>query len=349
MYFQTPAFSDRAFGNVYFGGGTPSLLSEPQIERLLQGLQNRLAWPEPAAEFTFECQPGTLTESKMQLLRDLGVTRASLGVQTMTDEVLRDVGRAAGTADCMDAYELARKIDFPQVNLDLIAGLPGETEASWLETIEQVIGLQPDSLTIYQLEMPHNSRMNRRLQSGREIVLPTWPTKRDWVRAAFERLREADYTIISGYWAVRDPSRQRFSYVTDFFWQGLDLLALGETAFGYLDGIHYQNVDQLAPYLEAAENGRRPLWRAYPLSDDERLRREVVLQLKTGRLDLAHFRQKFSVDLIDYFHQPLHNIAEHGWLTWDPQEIRLTDEGLLHVDWFLSQFYLPQHVGVRVS
>jgi len=348
IYRQRPAVGERPIINAYFGGGTPTLLSMAQLETLLCSLRDTLHWPR-GGEVTYECQPGTVTQEKLQLLADLGVTRASIGVQTFNDDVLRQVGRAASVEDCRQTYAMARQVGFEQVNIDLMAGLPGETEASWRKTVEQTARLQPDGVTIYQLERTHNSALNRTLEGGREVPLATWPTKRRWVGEAFDRLQGHGYQIIGAYWAVRDPKKHRYAYVRDHFWQGRDLLALGEASFGHLRGHHYQNVDDYEPYVHAVESDRLPLWRAYRLSHEEALRREAILQLKTGVLRLDYFERKFGIDLREHFMEPLKRLAQMGLVLVDFEAIRLTREGLLKVDWLLPLFYLPQHMGVRYT
>ncbi len=349
QYLELPLVRGRQLSNVYFGGGTPSMLKTDQIARLIGGLRQRFDWTNQSIEVTFECQPATLSLEKMQLLFELGVNRASLGVQTFDDELLRQLGRMASRADCIHAVELARQVGFDQVNLDLIAGLPGDIEAGWLDTIEQAIRLQPDSLTIYQLELTHNSILRRQADGGRLNPLPSWPEKRRWVKMAFDRLREAGYSILNGYWAVRNPQRQRFAYVTEHFWKGQDLLALGESAFGYFADFHYQNTDDLHRYLESVAMNQLPVSRAYQMSPLEKFHREVILQLKTGRLSQDYFDQKFGINPRCYFSEILQSLRQQGFLQDLDGDIQVTEAGLLQIDSLLENFYLPQHRGVRYT
>jgi oxygen-independent coproporphyrinogen-3 oxidase len=279
----------------------------------------------------------------------MGVTRASIGMQTFTDEVLRGVGRAAGVADCLKTFDLARSTGFDQVNIDLIAGLPGETEQSWRQTIERTSALGPDCVTIYQFELTHNSLLNKAIQAGRGVDLPSWPEKRRWVRYAFDYLSTRGYVVYGAYWAVRDPARHRFSYVTDHYWRGHDLLALGESSFGCLNHFHYQNVDTYDAYTTACVEHRLPVSRAYRMNDEERLRRQFILQLKTGRVDIEQLRESFGVNIVLRLAEPLNLLRDNGMLTWDERSVQLTSEGLLCVDWLLPRFYLPKHAGVRYT
>jgi oxygen-independent coproporphyrinogen-3 oxidase len=348
LFQKKPAVRGRAVSNVYFGGGTPTLLSAAQLRRLIGGLRARTDW-SGASEVTCECQPGTVNREKLEALREFDVTRASIGMQSLSEDVLRRVGRAAGRADCVDTFQMVREAGFEQVNIDLLAGLPGETEDSWMRTIEGLIELSPDCVTVYQLELTHNSPMYGAIKSGADTPLPTWPVKRRWVGAAFDRLEQAGYTIYGAYWAVRDPRKQRFAYVSEHYWRGHELLSLGETAFGLLQGCHYQNTDNYESYVARCREGRLPASRAYKISHEEMWRRELILLLKTGRVDTARLDAKYHVETQAALGAELRALRDEGYLTLQPGGIQLTRAGLLNIDWLLPRLYLPQHKGVRYT
>jgi len=348
IYRRYPAIENRSLNSVYFGGGSPSYLSLKQIGELLGGLQEQLSW-ETVQECTFECDPGTVTPEKFQLLKRLGVTRLSLGFQTLNNEVLRRSGRETRAGDCLRAFHQAREAGFDEINIDLLAGLPGEIGLTWKRTVNQVLELVPDCVTIYQLELTHNSTLYACMQAGRDIALPSWATKSDWTDEAFKMCEEAGYVIGSGYMAIRNPQWWRFVYTVENFWHGADLLALGETSFGHIQGVHYQNADTFDRYTTLLAQNHLPLRRALKLSAEEKLRREVILLLKTGALDAAYFRRKFGVELLDHFEEQFAELLQNGHAEITGDNIRLTRDALLRVDWFLPMFYLPQHMGVRYT
>lgn len=348
LYRRYPAIENRSLRSVYFGGGSPSYLSLKQIGNLLGGLQEQLSW-ETVEECTFECDPGTVSLEKFQLLKQLGVTRLSLGFQSLNDEILRRSGRDTRVGDCLRAFHQAREAGFDEINIDLIAGLPGETSATWKRTIDQVLELIPDCITIYQLELTHNSALHASMQAGREVALPTWNAKCHWTDVAFKMCEGSGYAIGSGYMAIRNPQWWRFVYTVENFWHGADLLALGETSFGHIQGVHYQNADTFDRYTSLLGEGHLPLRRAAKLSSEEKLRREVILLLKTGQLDAAYFRTKFGVELLDHFESEFEQLLQRQLLQVEGDTIRLTREALLRVDRLLPMFYLPQPVGVRYT
>jgi len=348
LYAGTPLVAGRSPRFVYFGGGTPSYLSSEQLQELFDGLRARLPWSDATEEVAFECEPGTLQEGKVRLLRDLGVTRLSLGVENFDADILEANNRAHRAAEIDRAWGYVRAAGFPQVNIDLIAGMVGETEDNWARCIERTIELDPESVTIYQMEVPYNTTIYQRMREGHQESAPVadWETKRRWVTEAFARLEAAGYRIGSAYTAYKPPAS--FLY-RDALWQGADMLALGVSSFGHLGGVHFQNEHTFDAYVARVEAGERPVSRALEPSADERLIREFVLQLKLGHLDPAPFRAKFGVDVLTRFAEPLRLHQAAGYLTIGADGIRATREGLLRIDTLLPAFFLERHKNARYA
>jgi oxygen-independent coproporphyrinogen-3 oxidase len=351
LYAATPAVAGRKFNFVYFGGGTPSFLSTRQLQGLVNRLNANGEW-NTAEEITFECEPGTLTDAKLAAIRGMGVTRLSLGVENFDDKILELNGRAHRSPEIGRAYQSARALGFPQINIDLIAGMLGETEANWKNCIERTLALEPDSVTIYQMELPYNTTISGDLLKGTgqfDDPVAGWPTKRRWVQEAFAALERAGYYIGSAYTAVKNPAKTTFLY-RDRLWEGADLLGLGVASFGHINGVHVQNLDTWPKYQAAIENGEVPLGRAYRPTDEERLIREFVLQLKRGSVRPAYFAGKYGVDVLTRFAGPLSSIRDDGYLADANEErIALTREGLMRVDVLLPRFFLPEHSGIRYT
>ena len=340
---------DRPFRFVYFGGGTPSFLSSRQLNSLVDRLRANINW-DLAEEVTFECEPGTLSESKVKTLADVGVTRLSLGVENFSDQVLEENGRAHLSGEIMKAWDWIKAANFPNVNIDLIAGMVGETWDNWKDCVKKTIDLLPESVTIYQMELPFNTTYSQDIL-GSEIEVPVadWATKRDWVSFAFDELAAAGYHVSSAYTMVRDPEKVNFSY-RDNLWRGSDLLATGVASFGHVSGVHYQNHPDWAGYVGALDEGRLPLKRAYRPSDDQRLIREVILQMKKGYLLPAYFEQKFGVNILERWARQWQQYLKDGWIASKSDErIELTRDGLLRVDSLLPVFFEAEHQGIRYT
>ncbi|MHC5065558.1 MAG: coproporphyrinogen-III oxidase family protein [Planctomycetota bacterium] len=348
MYADRAAIENRKLSFVYFGGGTPSYLSVEQLGYLFDGLQSRLHWND-VEEITFECEPGTLQEKKIYALRSMGVTRLSLGVENFDPQILELNNRAHRAKEIYKAYEIAPKVGFSQINIDLIAGMVGETEENWQSCIQKAREMSAESVTVYQMEVPYNTTVYQRMKDGGQEIAPVadWQTKRRWVNEAFEALEADGYTIGSAYTAVKDP-QVKFRY-RDALWTGADMLGLGVASFSHLAGVHFQNEHNFEPYIEAVEAGRLPIHRALELSQDERLIREFILQLKLGEIDLAYFKNKFGVDPRERFKEALARHQASGVMSIEGDKLRLSRSGLLQVDPMLYDFFLDEHRAARYA
>jgi oxygen-independent coproporphyrinogen-3 oxidase len=348
LYAHRDGLKGRAFEFVYFGGGTPSYLSNEQLQRLIDRINVNWRW-ERAKEVTFECEPGTLKESKLRTIKQIGVTRLSLGVEHFDDEVLSINGRAHKSPEIAQAYAWARDVGFPQINIDLIAGMLGETDDKWKYAVERAVALDPDSVTIYQMEVPHNTTIAREArQTGGASPVASWAQKRAWVDYAFKQFEAQGYAVSSAYTLVKPERHAGFVY-RDSLWHGADLIGTGVASFGHFQGVHYQNVDTWEQYIEKLDAGELPLNRALPVSDHQRLIREVILQLKTGKLDATYFRKKFGVEIFSAFREGFDSLVEENLAAIQGDQIELTRAGLLQVDSLLPRFFEPEHRGIRYT
>ena len=346
---QQPVMGDRPFRFVYFGGGTPSYLSAKQLTSLVDRLRDNINWDD-AEEVTFECEPGTLQQPKVQRLKELGITRLSLGVENFTDAVLEENGRAHLSKEVYRAWDWIQAADFHNVNIDLISGMVGETWDNWKLNIAKTIELSPDSVTIYQMELPFNTVYSKDIL-GEKIETPVadWATKRDWLDYAYDTLIAAGYHISSGYTLVKDPAKVNFSY-RDNLWQGSDLLATGVASFGHISGVHYQNKPDINVYKsELLEHQTLPLGRALKPTHTQLLIREMILLLKKGYLDRNYFRTKFQQDIVETWPAAWQQHVDDGYAVVYEDRIELTRQGLLRVDSLLPIFFEASHQGIRYT
>ncbi len=342
------AIRDRQPKFVYFGGGTPSFISSTHLRALAARLKEAIPWTG-VEEVTFECEPGTLTRSKLEAIRDIGVTRLSLGIESFDDSILSANGRAHVSKEIDRCLPWIDELDFDQLNIDLIAGMVGETWDTWRHSVARTVDLAPDSVTIYQLELPFNTRYSRNILEGSfDQPLADWDDKRAWHDYAFQELAKVGYQVSSAYTMVRDPARARFVY-RDSVWHGCDLLGTGVASFSHIGGVHFQNVDSWGEYLSRIDVPELPIARAYSTSAREQLIRELILQLKLGRVNAEYFTSKFDVDVVDAFSDQLRSFESRGMLYVDGDQICLTTKGLLRVDTLLPEFYDPEHRGGRYT
>ena len=348
LYSDKARLTGREFEFVYFGGGTPSFLSSAQLERLIERINKHWRW-DAAREVTFECEPGTLRRSKLETIKRIGVTRISLGVEHFDDDVLEANGRAHKSPEIFRAYDWIREIGFPQVNIDLIAGMVGETEEKWKSSVQKALELAPDSLTVYQMELPYNTVFTRETQdAGGQSPVADWTTKRRWVAYAFDLFERAGYVVSSGYTVAKPGEHDGFVY-RDALWRGADMVGTGVASISHVGGMHYQNLDAWGDYLAAIARGELPLARALPIAPEQRLIRELILQIKFGRLDAGYFREKFAVEILERFAAEFASIVSEGMGEIQGDKIDLTRAGLLRVDGLLKRFFEPQFRDIRYT
>lgn len=345
---QVEAIQNRTLDFTYFGGGTPSYLSSKQLLSLRDRLSSLLSW-ETAQEVTFECEPGTLNLEKVKTLKEIGITRISLGVESFNDTLLEANGRAHLSPEVFRAYDWIQEVGFPQVNIDLIAGMMGETDENWTQAVEKASEMGADNITIYQMELPHNTIISKEIKEmGITSPIADWATKRRWMNEAIETLQTKGYHLASGNELVKNPETDRFVYRDNLF-RGNDIIATGVSSFGHLQGVHYQNLDRLEDYLERVEKGELPINRALEPSQNQRLIREFVLQLKEGHVLTQPFYDKFGIKLTEKFSEALDNQQKAGYLTYDETQVELTRKGLLQADSLLTEYFEPEHRMIRYT
>jgi oxygen-independent coproporphyrinogen-3 oxidase len=272
-----------------------------------------------------------------------------LGVENFDDVILKENGRAHLSGEIYKAWQWIEAARFANVNIDLIAGMVGETWDNWADVIRRTLELAPDSITIYQMELPFNTVYSQDILEGsQETPVADWPTKRAWVRHAFHELEAAGYHVSSAYTLVKHTNQVDFSY-RDHLWQGSDLVGTGVASFGHVSGVHYQNCSEWSDYVDQLEHGQLPLWRGMRLTPHELLVREVILQLKRGWLDVHSFRRKFGADILQEWSEVWKQYGEEGLLTTSDARIELTREGLLVADALLPALFEPQYQGVRYT
>ena len=348
MLAKLPAVKGRRVEFAYFGGGTPSYLSSKQLLQLRDRLSQSLSW-ETAQEVTFECEPGTLNLEKVKTLKEIGITRVSLGVESFNDEILETNGRAHLTDSIEKAYGWIQDVGFPQVNIDLIAGMIGETDENWHRNLDKALEMGADNITIYQMELPFNTIISQEMkETGKTSPVADWPTKRRWVSEAIDRLQSAGYHVASGQEFVKDPEKDRFLY-RDHLFRGHDILPLGVSSFGHIQGVHYQNNDQLEEYISIVESGELPINRAYVPTPQQELIREFILRLKEGVVETDSLDEKYGVKTIDEFAEALKNQEEAGYLEVHGTTVQVTRKGLLQIDSLLPEYFEEEYRRIRYT
>lgn len=268
---------------IYFGGGTPSLLEVGQIETILTALRNPLLTSpegEEQVEITLEANPGDLTLEKLQALHAIGINRLSMGIQSFQDELLRTIGRRHTAAQAIEAVQMARQAGFDNLSIDLMYGLPGQTEAQWHADIEQALALRPEHISCYCLSYEEGTVLTRMLEQG-EIEEVDDDTANRMYDYLCEQLKAHGYKHyeVSNFALPSRHSRHNSSY-----WNNTPYIGLGAGAHSYDGTRRYWNIGDIRAYI-AAMNGngdKAAICEAELLTDEDRHTEAVMLGLRTS-------------------------------------------------------------------
>lgn len=318
---------NRPVETVYFGGGTPTLMTEENIDRLFAALYESFNVVNP--QITFEGEPVTLTERKAALLQRHGVNRISLGIQSFKEEIVFQTGRRDTEAQAFEAIELAKSTG-ADVNIDLISGLAGETPETWAYSVQRALEADVHNITIYKLELYANTPYYT-AEKSHEISLPSDEQELELIKYAQAELKKADYRPVNTFtWTrggVYDQKHTRSK------WLGNDNCAVGVSAFGSIGRWNYQNANDIPGYTKAVESGELPAFRGYNSTTFDLMVRDAVMGIKLVDLDHVRFQEKHGVDLLKACDAELADLEADGFVTVDDRNVSLTDHGVLFGDY----------------
>ncbi len=312
-----------AADTVFLGGGTPSRLSPDQVVRVLRAIRGRFALAADA-EITLEGNPESLSADKLAGYRAAGITRISVGVQSLDDRVLSHVGRAHDAAEALSAVRRARNAGFHDVSVDLIAGLPGEELDRWPETLRAVAGAAPDHVSVYLLESDKDTPLGRSIRAGRTRVADD-----DAMAALYERtvavLAREGFGLyeISNFAREGRRSRHNLKYWTDAPYAGFGL-----GAHGYVSGVRRSNRTDVDGYIGSAGQGVDPVAWIEPFDTVRRVDEALFLGLRVVEgVDLASVGRRYGVDLAASKAAAWERAGAAGLIEWRGSRVRLTPEG----------------------
>ena len=319
-----PWASGVALDTLFLGGGTPSLLDASQMAQVLAHLGSRLAI-EPAAEVTVECNPDDLDVERLAGYRRAGVTRISLGVQSLDDGVLPRLDRRHSAGQARRAYEAAREAGFTNVSVDLIYGLPGLDLATWTATVRDVLAWAPDHLSAYALTLDEGSLWHAAgvggLPAEETVTAQYWTLARLAAEAGFEHYEISNY--------ARPGFRSRHN---QRYWRWEEYLALGPGACGFLGRVRYGNVKPVERYCTLVEAGRLPLQSHEALTERQALGERLILGLRTSDgIPVERLAERCALER-DGLSAVLDAWRERGLLVERDGRARLTEAGFLLSD-----------------
>lgn len=315
------------FETVFFGGGTPSLLSGDQMARILGALEERFEI-SPEAERSMECNPGTATGDHLRAYREAGINRLSIGLQAAQDRLLAAVGRIHTYAQFTHTLALARDAGFTNIGVDVMHGLPGQTQADYLETLRLVCDAGVQHISAYALTLMEDTPLYARVQSG-ETILPDEDDVADMQDAGILCLEQRGYARyeISNFAQPGYECRHNVNYWLNGEYAGLGVAA--HSAVRMKEWTRYANVEKLEEYERLLMRGKRPVAETIRLYPADEMFECVMLGLRMVEgVDRAAFIRRFGVDMASAYASAMERLRARGWVIETPERIALNKAGL---------------------
>ena len=329
-------FNGRTFDSVYIGGGTPTALSSDQLEKLIAAIHKHFHISGDA-EWTIEANPNTVSDSQLTLLREGGVNRLSLGLQSLNDDVLKTLGRVHSALEAVDAFMIARNAGFTNIGVDLIYGVPGQTPDEWNETLEKVISLKPEHVSAYSLSLDEGSRFRREAEAGR-FALPGDDQVATMYGRAVKNLGRAGYSRyeISNFSLPGFICRHNMNY-----WERGEYLGLGPGAWSFISGTRHRTIADVREYSLRMNAGLSVIEDEEVANFRQAANETIMLGLRTVQgVDRARYERVFGADTVQLLEQNAAPLKEAGLIEESKGRIRLTEKGFLLADEALARLVL---------
>lgn len=320
--------------SIYFGGGTPTLLTSEQLGKLLTGLRDRFGLADDC-ETTVEANPGTVDEHKFAQLLATGFNRLSLGVQSFDDGYLSRIGRAHTAAQALEAYRTARDTGFANVSIDLIFALPGQTLHEWVSTLERAVLLAPEHISAYELTVEEGTRFGEMCARGEfgpvdeDLRIEMFETTiRELAAAGYEHYEVSNY--------ARPGFRSRHNLA---YWHNEPYRAFGAGATSYVEGVRSKRVTDPAEYIGRVLSGSDAIESSERLDDRRRMGETVIVGLRMlNGVDLHKLSTEFCANLETEFAEQLRDLTARGLVEVTSGRLRVTHKGLLLLDDVAAEF-----------
>lgn len=317
---------------IYIGGGTPSYIESKYIVEILENLKSKLKANETKfenMEITIEVNPGTVTKEKLLDYKKAGINRLSIGLQSANDRLLEQIGRIHKYQDFLQTYNLARNVGFENINVDLMLGLPNQSIEDLKESIENVIDLQPEHISIYSLIVEEGTKLYKQIETG-ELQLPEEELEREMYWYTKSKLELAGYKHyeISNYAKPKRESKHNSNC-----WEQKQYIGIGAAAHSYLNNVRYCNVSDLEEYISNMAELEADFEDKYIVNERQNLedRKNEFMLLGLRKIDgvnISKFKEKYVENPIFRYRDSLEKLVNDGLIQIDGDVIRLTNKGL---------------------
>jgi oxygen-independent coproporphyrinogen-3 oxidase len=322
------------FKTVYIGGGTPSVLTETQLEKLFASVVRHIPASE-IREFSIEVNPGTLTKNKVALFKEYLVNRISLGVQSFQDSQLKFLGRIHSSEDARNAFTLLRANGFTNINIDLIFGCPGQSLANWEKDLRTVVELHPEHISTYALTYEEGTPL-------------TMDLKNEVVQKLDDSIELEMYKTAIGYLTNNGYNHYEISnfakggcecFHNQVYWENKGYVGVGAGAYSFIDGVRTSNERNVFKYIDGITENKN-VKSFYECLPPEQFASETVimsLRLRQG-ISNIDFYKRFGYKIEEQFGDQIHRLVKYGLMSYEDERLKLTEKGLFLADTVMAEF-----------
>ena len=323
-------FSKYNVTTIYLGGGTPSYIKKEYIKEILNLLKeklvnNKVSWKY--IEITIEVNPGTVTKEKLEIYKEVGVNRISIGLQSTNNSLLKQIGRIHKFEDFLDTYNLAKEVGFDNINVDLMIALPKQTIEDIKKSLGEIVSLSPNHISVYSLIVEEGTLIEKQIEEGK-IKLPSDEEERRmyWYVKDFLELHGYKHYEISNFSKEGKESKHNLNC-----WNQEEYIGFGLAAHSYIDGIRFCNTSNLEEYIDNIKNNSLCRNREVEERQKKEDKEKEFMMLgfrKIEGVDISKFKEKYGENPIFLFRKELDKLVSEGLIEVDLNNIRLTNKGL---------------------
>lgn len=324
--------------SIYFGGGTPTYLNVDCLDQLFKAVKDHFSLTDDV-EICMEVRPGNeATLEKLEYLKSVGVNRISIGIQSFNDEILEVNGRNSNVKDGLELIERIRKVGFTNINIDIMSGMLNETKETWEHTINQLLEIEPQNITIYKMQLYENSKLTKYCKEN-GITPMSDEEELAFTKKFYQAFMDKGYKLMSSTYSFSKDDKSIHKY-REYRNRGEELIALGLSSNGYINGHVYQKTYDMDQYLA----GMYEPTSAYKMTEADLILRGIILGLKSGCVNRTLFKKQYHVDPYDYFEKEFRELKALDYIIINKEEIRINYEQIFFIDDLLRNFFMPQRI-----
>lgn len=321
--------------SIFIGGGTPSYLETKEIAKLLKAISKLDL--EEGLEFTMECNPGALAEEKLKTMIDGGVNRISMGLQAVQNSLLKDIGRIHTFKEFTENFNLARKVGFKNINVDLMFGLPNQSFDEWKESLEIIASLNPEHISAYSLIVEEGTAFYK-LWEKNKLILPLEEDERRMYSETKEILKAKGYH----QYEISNYSKEGYEcYHNKVYWKSMNYLGLGSASTSFIDGKRIKNIENVKAYIDGIMDDKSIVLEENENSKEDNIEEFVFMGLRMIEgISKEEFKGRFKLDIYEIYNKEIKKNIENGLLLDVDDRLKLTEKGIEFSNLVMSDFIL---------